>query len=292
MRGGAGERAQLDTENIEAIERQADAAHAQERVGLSVERQAGNRLVAARIQRADGDRLSSRPIEDPPISFILRLLIRQSATAEQQFGAHQADAVADHRIEIVEFGRVGDVDHDRNASAIRGHRGLAEISLGSPARGICLGRMRRKLGSLSIVRAQYQPAECAVHGADPVTVKIERPQSHDHGNPASPGKHRHMAGGAARHQRYAATAPPIGFEKPGGRQLLADQNGARRRRLRGPARAQATQDAITQILEIRRPGSKILLPRSLVIGDLTIESRLPSGIRWCAVVDCRKRRLA
>jgi len=65
MRRRPRERAQLHGEDIGVRERQAQPAHTQERIGFCGRRQAGDRLVAAGIERATADReqLISRGLE-------------------------------------------------------------------------------------------------------------------------------------------------------------------------------------------------------------------------------------
>src|SRR5208282_5248811 len=64
------------------------------------------------------------PVEDRTVDGVLIVLARQTVgTVEQQFRSHQADAVADRRIEAPQLRRVGDVEQNADARAVRGERG-------------------------------------------------------------------------------------------------------------------------------------------------------------------------
>ncbi len=90
----AGERAQLDAEDVGAGEREAKTAQSEEGVALALGREPGDRLVAAGIERADHDRPAARPAEDVTIGAILSLLVGQLLAPEQELGPGQTDAVA------------------------------------------------------------------------------------------------------------------------------------------------------------------------------------------------------
>ena len=110
----AGEGAKLDMEDIGPGQRQADAAQAQEGIALPFRRQSRDRLVAAGVERADGDGPSLGPGDQPGIDLKLPLLVRPAGAAgEQEFGAGQPDAVAMRRIDALDD--AGFVDIDRHA---------------------------------------------------------------------------------------------------------------------------------------------------------------------------------
>src|SRR3954454_19510772 len=122
---------ELHTEHVRPQNRYADAAQPAERVALAVDRQSGNWLVAPRIERADRNRSSCRPIENAPIDRILGFLIRQALRCfEQKFGTHKANAVADRGIEAREFFRCSDVEKNCDPPTIYSERRFG-------AAGIC-----------------------------------------------------------------------------------------------------------------------------------------------------------
>ena len=120
--GGARQRAQLHAQHLGPRQRQAQAAQAEKRVRLAVDREARDRLVAARVERAHDHRPAGGPRHDAAVDPVLLLLVRQLAALEQELGAGQADAVAMRRIETLEQGRVVDVDRDLDPLPVRGQR--------------------------------------------------------------------------------------------------------------------------------------------------------------------------
>ena len=92
---GAQQRPDLRPEQLRPIEAQAQAAQAEERIGLGRQREARQRLVAADIEGADDARLAVQTVEQLGIGDELLVLVGQAIVAdEQEFGAEQADAVA------------------------------------------------------------------------------------------------------------------------------------------------------------------------------------------------------
>ena len=96
----ARQRAELDAEHLRPRQRQADAAQAEERIALaSMVSPAIGLSPPASSVRID-DRPAAAHSSDPAIGAILRLLVGQAVPpVKQEFGAHQADAVADRGVE-------------------------------------------------------------------------------------------------------------------------------------------------------------------------------------------------
>ena len=75
-------------------QRQPHAAHAEKRIDVARLRQARDRLVAAGIEGADGNRLAGGPFDHALVDLILLFLGRELfAPLKQKLGPHQADAV-------------------------------------------------------------------------------------------------------------------------------------------------------------------------------------------------------
>ena len=93
--GGAQQGAQLHAEDGRVAQQQSDAAQAEEGVVLVLGRQAGDRLVAAAVEHAEGDRPAAGPFDDALVGLELALLVGKAALAlKQELGADQTDAVA------------------------------------------------------------------------------------------------------------------------------------------------------------------------------------------------------
>ncbi len=95
MHGGARSAPDLHAEDLGPRQRQPDAAQAEERVGLPSTVKPGTGLSppASTVRMVTG--LARRPFQHLAVGAVLRLLVRQAGRlAEQEFGAHQADAVA------------------------------------------------------------------------------------------------------------------------------------------------------------------------------------------------------
>ena len=98
---GAGQRPQLGTKDVGLRKRKTEPAHAEEWVALSGGRQSRNRLIAARVERANRYRTVVCPFDDAPIRRILLFLVGQPLlVVEQKLGADKPNAVANCRIEI------------------------------------------------------------------------------------------------------------------------------------------------------------------------------------------------
>ena len=113
-------------EKIRPVEAEAEPAQAEEGVALRWQADAGQRLVAAHIERADDERLALEPCQQPGIGGVLLRLVRQAvAPEEQKLGAHQADAVGRGQRRIVDGLGIVDIDHHLDRLAGRGDGRLA-----------------------------------------------------------------------------------------------------------------------------------------------------------------------
>ena len=92
--GGPQHGAQLRGEQVGPGELQADAAAAEERVGLRLLGQRAQRLVGADVERADDERAAAEPARDGRVRLGLLVLVGQLvAVEEQELRAQQADAL-------------------------------------------------------------------------------------------------------------------------------------------------------------------------------------------------------
>ena len=112
---------QLHHQHLGVIERHPDAPPAQERIGL-VDREIGQVLVTADIQRAHGDRQRRKAQQLLAIQTRLLLLAGEAITHhERHFGAVEPDP-ADPRLERRDgIQRQAGIHHQRQNMTIRGH---------------------------------------------------------------------------------------------------------------------------------------------------------------------------
>src|SRR5271169_6782030 len=92
-------------------QRQPDPTNAEERIALAAYRHAFDGLVAAGVQGPNGDGTPLSPAKDATIGLVLRILVRWPArSVEQEFCAHEANAVADRGIDPLELLGAGGVE--------------------------------------------------------------------------------------------------------------------------------------------------------------------------------------
>ncbi len=278
MHRGAGERAQLRAEDLVMAQAQAHAADAEERIGLALAGEAGHRLVAAGIERPDGDRAAARPFEDATIGAILLVLVGQAAAAmEQELGADQPDAVAVPRVDRIEIVRAGDVDHHLDRLAARCYRRPPEIGGGVGAGERVGGATAGELLVRACIGIEQQQPRIGVQQGLAMAFDMRSADADDHRHAAGPGQDRDMAGRAAA-QQDEATARPVGRQEARRRQIVGDDDGAGRDRCLGPA-GQAVEHALAQIGDVGGAAAEIGILRRGEIGHLRIERRAPGGIR-------------
>src|SRR5690606_41747061 len=102
----------------------AEAADAGRRVRLTGQPQERQRLVGARVQRADDDRPVAGRLEDLRVRG--GLLVRAGLLVpaeEQELGAEQADAGDAGEVDAVEIGGGADVDHQVDRAPVGGTAG-------------------------------------------------------------------------------------------------------------------------------------------------------------------------
>ena len=171
----------------------------------------GDRLVAAGIEGAEHDGLRRRPFErcgdrrgtgvsssgmPPPV--------------EEELGADQADAVADRRVEPVEFLRLGDIDHHRDRNAVAGARpGAARPRPRLGAAGCFGAGGLRSADQCSARGLEDDAAGIAVDDRSVMAGEIERAEADDHRHAARAGEHGDMARRAAGEEGDAAAAAPV-----------------------------------------------------------------------------------
>ena len=167
---GAQQRPDLHPKNLRARQRQPDAAQAEERVAL-FDGEARHRLVAAGIDGADGDRLAAGPFQHLAVGRVLRLLVRQAGRlAEQEFGAHQPDAVAGGDIDRIDIGGVGDIDlHADRRAGVGGGRAQQEIVGAGAAGGVVMRGIAEPL-DVGGGRAEHDAAMLGVEQRDAVDL--------------------------------------------------------------------------------------------------------------------------
>ena len=296
---GAGERTELRHEDIGAGEREADAAQPQEGIALALGRQPRDRLVAAGIEGADGDRPARRPVDEPGVDLELGLLRHAVAEAgrEQEFRPRQADAVA--------------MSAGSMPSTIPGSSTLMATAMRRPAR-VTAGR-GRKAASASASTRRWPIARLeGIAGGDtgvldqapllgvedrrraahqPSGAEIEADQQR---HAPRPRQDRHMAVGAAAQERAAAIALPVDLQEAGGRQIIGDIDAplARRQgRSRIGAAGQKLQHPIPEIGEIGRAGAEIIVLRRFVLRHLAIEDLAPGRRRRDPLADREPNRI-
>ena len=291
---GACERPELSLEQGRPAQRQAQSAHAEKWVCFAVEGDAGDRLVASRVERTDGHRPLAGPFEDPAIGVDLRRLVRRGAAGlEQEFGAHEADAVGVNGV-AGEVAETLNVDQRANppARARHGRRRnvgrLLRLPLGE-RRGaaVPLGEPSRRGRDLDLPLVAVEQHPCPVESGN-----VAKADHHRHA--AGARQNRDMARRTARHQRDAARARPVDLEKARRGQVVGeDDRFVRQRRRRLTGSGERAAHPVAQIDEIgcARPES-VVLGRGIV-GDLGVERPPPCARRRRARLDlgeCRVRQ--
>ena len=108
-RAGPQDRPQLRAEHIRVLEREADAAQAEEGVGLVFGKRNAGQLVGAEVDRPHDDRLVAHRGGDGRVRgrllFFGRLIV---AREEEELGAIEADAVGPALLALLDF--VGELD--------------------------------------------------------------------------------------------------------------------------------------------------------------------------------------
>ena len=187
--------------------RQPQSADPQERIALAFDGEPRDRLVAACIERADDHGPALRPLDEAAVGAILVLLAWQrAAIVEQELGAHQADAIADRRVERAELVGMRDVEADADARAVaRDGRAVCERRRGGAQRGLPLRffveiALRLRLGSRISTPLE---ASTSASPREFLELHVEADQS---GDAARARQHGDVTGGAAasEHQRAAA----------------------------------------------------------------------------------------
>src|ERR1700723_3187526 len=107
----ARERAKLRLEQNGMAQRQSDPPNAEERIALAAHRHAFDGLVAAGVQGPYGDGTPLSPAKDAAIGLVLRILVwRPARSVKHEFRAHEANAVANRRIDLFELLGAGGVE--------------------------------------------------------------------------------------------------------------------------------------------------------------------------------------
>src|SRR5271166_7071380 len=118
-------------------QRKTNAAQAEEWVAFAIHGHALDRLVAASVQSANGDRPAVGPGDDAAIGLVLGILVRQGPRSmKQDLSANQANPVANRGIESFKFvsgtgveveGDFGSIFGDGRAHTKRGARGVCSL---------------------------------------------------------------------------------------------------------------------------------------------------------------------
>src|SRR4029077_16553372 len=129
--------AQLRAQQVRAGEARANAAQAERRVRFWWHRQVGDRLVSARIERADGERALPQHIGDLLVLGSLLGLARWGLAAEdQKLGARQSPALGAVAYRSLRLGQGADIGEHLDTSPV----GRAALALGrSGERGTLCG---------------------------------------------------------------------------------------------------------------------------------------------------------
>ena len=168
-------------------------------------REAGDRLVAAGIEGADGHRPPSRPFQrcGDRRWYCSSSSGQPVAVLEQELGAHQADAVAWAGSIDRSSSRLADVDVDDDALAGGGARRrpqMGGVRIPADLRPAPCGAAKFAQGA--IVGIEHQLAGLAVERARWLPLRIARRRGRPpSGCPARARQHGDMAGGAAPAER-------------------------------------------------------------------------------------------
>ena len=231
--GGAQDRPQLGAQDFRAIQPDAQAAFAEERVFLLGNGQVNQRLVAAYVERANDQRpVRSQRLGDGLVGFELLVFVGGGAAfQEQEFRAQQSDAFAAQARNLFGFGQTADVADYFHAMAVqRDRRFVRHRHLGLPAGGQSFLGFA-DAGDLLRAGIQPQGALAAVENHRRAVGQFQRPgfDAGDRRDVQGAGQNGDVRGRAA--QRGAETPHPVAVEAGGvGRgELLGHQNGVDRR---------------------------------------------------------------
>jgi hypothetical protein len=142
----------LRAEEVRAGEAEAEAAQAEERVGLVRQVEGGKGLVAADVEGAQDEGPAAEALQEAAIDAVLLFLVRQVGAAhEEELGAEQADAVARPQ-EVVRHGLgVVDIEHDGDGPSVGRDGRFGEVLRG-------LGRFAPGFGEAALVVGQVEGA--------------------------------------------------------------------------------------------------------------------------------------
>ena len=261
-----------------ACQRQADAAHAEERVcsrRRACSPGTGLSPPASSVRMVTG--LPSAHSSDPAIGSVLASPRRAANCSNKELGADQADAVADGPGRVP-TGRqaIGDIDHDLDRRAVQRSRPVRRDARLRRTRGCqdwprprapCT--TRRSLPSGMTVSAPASPSSNAFR---PVGLRQGRPSRPPSGRRASAPAWRHGSTGCPG-EGDAAAADQSTARNCGRRQILAGNDDRAGRDAR-PSRAGKARAARGRGCRARsaRAGAEILVVGRLIAGNLVVDS--------------------
>jgi hypothetical protein len=225
--GGAQDRPQLRRQDVAALQREADAAHAEERVGLGRHRQRGERLVGAGVEGADDERAAFERLRDVAQGLRLLVLVGQlGAVEEEELGAQQSDALGAEPHRLGRLRRGAEVGEDLDARAVARRAGLMRALARGGAAGLrvlaaLLGvahDVRRRIDLDRAGLAVKQQGRPLVHGDERVAEADDGGQPEPAREDGGVRGRGAVGGGDAGHERRVE---PRGV---GGRQLGGDDD--------------------------------------------------------------------
>ena len=269
----------LHQEDFRVIEGHANTAPTQERV-LFLDREVGQRLVAADIQGAHGHRQRVEGLQLLAIGGQLLLLAGKALVDhERHFGTVQADALGAALLGTCNIGEQAGVDPQRHTVAVEGLAGqraqsvepFGELALLLDHLGVLLAQQLAGVGEdFAVIAIDDQ--------LDAVDLRVRQvDHTHDRGNAHGTGENRHVGVARAGHRDQTDQLAFRHLAEHRRRQLLADQDGVIRIDQRGLAFfLQVGEQAPTEVAHIGGALAQVCVIHQLETIDV-VEHHLAQG---------------
>ncbi len=207
---------------------------------------------------------------------------------KHQLRPHQPDTIALRRIEIIQFGGIGHIDHDLHALAIAADRASAPHR-GLFATALCLRRPASvKSEACRRIGIDDEYAAVAIEKRLLAGLELADAYADDHRYAAAPGENGDMARRTTALEHQSAPLP-IRRKKSRGRHIFRRDNRPDGRRfLYFPG--ELAQDAVTQVAQIRRSALEMGIAGRIVGRYLRVDPGRPGFVCRQPPLHHRKRR--
>ena len=274
---------ELRSEQVPPAQHHADAAPAEEWVGFRADLHVGQALVAADVQRADGQLTPAQRLGDGAIGGRLFLFVRRRGTPQkQELGTQHPHALRAPSQCFGRFGHAADVGENPDAPAIARGGWLVAFQFRRPARRQpLLAAAFERACPVRIGRDPNHPllAIHSHHGSVGQRGKTGAQPRH-HGNSQGPRQDRAVRAGAARLQAQAQNHRGVEALDLGRSQIVRREDGRRARQLhRAALTREPAQHPCRHVRHIRRPCAQVGVRESAQAAGQSGGFRLPGGLR-------------